>query len=136
MSYWLLKTEPKDYSWDDLVNDGDAPWDGVKNALAQKNLKKMKKEDKVFIYHTGGERSIIGVGVVVKEPYPDENEKGNIYLVDVAPLEKLPRAISLREIKEDSFFADWELVRLPRLSVMPVPANIWEKIISLTESTA
>ena len=131
MPYWLLKTEPGEYSWEDLVKEGRTTWDGVKNALAQKNLQKMKQDDQVLIYHTGRERSIIGIAVVVKEPYPDDEEKGSVYLVDIVPLKKLTRPLSLQEIKKDPFFARWELVRLPRLSIMPVPSPLWEKILSL-----
>lgn len=127
ISYWLLKTEPNDYSWTDLCREKEAIWDGVKAPAAIKNIKEMKPGDLAFIYHTGKERAIIGIAKIVSSPYlnPETNE----LVFKLAPVEKLPKDVTLKQIKESGMFADWDLVRLPRLSVMPVNQNQWESII-------
>lgn len=125
--YWLLKTEPNDYSWTDLCREKEAIWDGVKAPAAIKNIKEMKPGDLAFIYHTGKERAIIGIAKIVSSPYlnPETNE----LVFKLAPVEKLPKDVTLKQIKESGMFADWDLVRLPRLSVMPVNQKQWENII-------
>lgn len=127
ISYWLLKTEPNDYSWTDLCREKEAVWDGVKAPAAIKNIKEMKPGDLAFIYHTGKERTIIGIAKIVSSPYlnPETNE----LVFKLAPVEKLPKDVTLKQIKESGMFADWDLVRLPRLSVMPVNQKQWENII-------
>ncbi len=127
MPFWLFKQEPDCYSFDDLERDGETVWDGVTNALAQKHMRSIGTGDKVLFYHTGDEKAIVGVMRVIGDPTPNpENEKE--VQVMVGPVKRLPRPVTLAEIKADADFADWELVRISRLSVMPVSAAIWKKI--------
>jgi predicted RNA-binding protein with PUA-like domain len=132
MNYWLLKTEPEAYSYEDLARDGETVWDGVTNNLALKFLRQMKKGDQALIYHTGGEKSVVGVADITRDPYPDPaagDEK--LVVVDVRPARKLPRPVPLSEIKADARFADFELVRNSRLSVMPVSPARWKLLLSM-----
>ena len=125
---WLLKSEPDDYSYEDLEKDGRAVWDGVANNLALKHIRQMKPGDEALFYHTGKERAIVGVARVESEPYPDpEADDESLLVFDVSPVRRFARSVTLSEIKESSEFDDWELVRIPRLSVMPVPkeARAW-----------
>jgi predicted RNA-binding protein with PUA-like domain len=132
MAYWLLKTEPEDYSFADLERDKHTVWDGVKAPLALQNIAKVSKGDEVFIYHTGKERSIVGTAVVSQGPYPDPKESNPRYLVfEITPLHSLPKAVSLKTLKESDFNAQWELLRLPRLSVVPVSDEQRAKILAL-----
>lgn len=132
MSYWLVKTEPETYSYADLEKLGRDRWNGVKNPVALKHLGQMKVGDLLFIYHTGKEKAIVGVGQVVSAPYPDPTEDNpRLLIVDVTPLYRLQRPVSLKEIKALPEFAQWELVRMSRLSVMPVPDDHWVKILGL-----
>ncbi|MDA2923369.1 EVE domain-containing protein, partial [Acidobacteria bacterium AH-259-L09] len=126
--YWLLKTEPSDYSYDDLKRDGKTIWDGVSNNLALKHIRNMKKGDLAFIYHTGKERALVGIAEVISAPYPDpERKDSKLVVVNVKAKQELPRAVSLTEVKSDAKFADFPLVRLPRLSVMPVTEDQWKR---------
>lgn len=135
MAFWLVKTEPNEYSYDDLERAGRDMWDGVRNASAQNHLRSMRPSDPVFIYHTGRERAIVGVGQVVSEPYPDPtDESGKYVAVDIAAQGRLRRPISLAEVKQLPEFAEWELVRQGRLSVMPVPPPLWARLIELSGS--
>lgn len=127
--YWLLKTEPGDYSWSDLKRDGETEWDGVKAPAARRNLVRMKPGDLVLIYHTGSERAVRGVAMVTGLPYPDAEQPHGGILVNVAWKRDLPRPVSLKEIKDSGLFPDWELVRLPRLSVVPVSVAQWQKVM-------
>lgn len=129
MARWLLKTEPEEYSYDDLVAEGRGRWDGVRNPTALRHLRAMRPGDVALIYHTGKEKAIVGVAEVVSEPYPDPNagDEG-LVAVDVRARARLPRPISLTEIKADPAFADWELVRISRLSVMPVRDEHWTRL--------
>lgn len=127
MAYWLMKTEPEEYSYDDLEQAGQDVWDGVKNFAALKNIKSMRPGDLSFIYHTGKEKSVIGIAEVVSDPYPDPQQT-NMTNIRIAPKYRLNHPVSLAAIKKDNGFASWELVRLPRLSVMPVPPEFWSKI--------
>jgi predicted RNA-binding protein with PUA-like domain len=137
LAYWLLKTEPDCYRWDDLVRDKRTIWDGVSNALALKNIRAMKKGDRAFIYHTGDERSVIGVAEVVSNPYADPKEGDErLAVVDVKLSRKLPRPVTLAEIKADPAFAGWDLIRLSRLGVMPVPDKMWNRIEALSKLTS
>lgn len=132
MAYWLLKTEPSVYAWDDLVRDRKTVWDGVSNALALKHIRTMKKGDRVLVYHTGDERRAKGVAEVVSAPYADpggSDEK--LAVVDLKPLKALARPVSLDEIKADPAFAGWDLLRIGRLSVVPVPEKMWKRIEEL-----
>jgi predicted RNA-binding protein with PUA-like domain len=126
---WLFKEEPGNYSFDDLVRDGSTTWTGVKNPLAQKHLRSVAKGDQIFFYHTGDEKSVIGVMKAVAAAYPDAADKsGKLYAVDVSPVRKLPRPVTLASIKADTFFSDFALVRMSRLSVMPVTDQQWARI--------
>jgi len=127
---WLLKTEPSEYSYEDLVKEGKGIWDGVKNHQAINNMKEMKKGDKVFFYHTGRKhREIVAICEVSKEHY----EFKEYTVVEVSPVGKLNRPVTLKEIKEDEFFDDWALVRQSRLSVVPVKKEYWNKVIEMSE---
>ena len=132
MGHWLFKTEPECYSWDDLVRDQKTVWDGIANALALKHLRTAKKGDQAFIYHTGDERAIIGIAEVVSNPYPDPKEENDkLVVVDVKLRAKLARPVTLSDIKADPAFAGWELLRISRLGVMPVPEKMWKRIEEL-----
>jgi predicted RNA-binding protein with PUA-like domain len=132
MNYWLVKTEPETYSWDDLVRDKKGVWDGVRNFQARSNMKAMKKGDPVFVYHTGDEKSVIGIAQVEREPYPEPKDAAWV-AVDLSPLRKLKKAISLAEIKADKKLANMVLVRASRLSVQPVKAEEFEYIETLSK---
>jgi predicted RNA-binding protein with PUA-like domain len=126
---WLFKEEPTHYSWDDFARDGKTQWSGVKNPLAQKHLRSVKKKDCVFYYHTGNERAIVGLAMATGDAYPDPKDKtGRSYVVDIGPVKKLKRPVTLAEIKARPFFKDFPLVRLSRLSVMPVSDREWKEI--------
>jgi len=126
-NHWLLKTEPSTYSFADLERDKHAVWDGVANALALKHLRLMKRGDLAFIYHTGNEKQIVGIAEVTSDPYPDPKENDpKLAVIDLKPREKLPRPVTLAEIKTARGFLDFELVRIGRLSVMPVSASRWQ----------
>ena len=134
MAFWLFKEEPEHYSFADLERDGSTTWCGVTNALAQKHLRSIKKGDRVFYYHTGDEKAVVGVMEVTADPTPDpDDEAGKRVVVTVKPLRKLKNPVTLAAIKADKAFADWELVRIARLSVMPVPAELWKKIEQMSE---
>lgn len=134
MPMWLLKTEPSAYSWDDLVRDKKATWDGIANAAAFKNLRSMNKGDQIIIYHTGDERAAVGIAQVTKAPYPDPKQKDpKLAVVDLKPGKKFARPVSLDEIKKDKTFAGWDLLRIGRLSVVPVPKPMWDRILKLAE---
>ena len=126
---FLFKEEPTHYSYDDLVRDGKTSWTGVKNPLAQKHLRSVKKGDRIFYYHTGDEKSVVGVAKAVGDAYPDPKDRsGKLYAVDVAPVKKLPRPVTLAEVKAQAAFKDFPLVRISRLSVMPVTDAEWSRI--------
>ena len=126
---WLVKEEPTHYAFDRFVADGSTVWSGVRNPVAQRNLRSMKKGDRVFYYHTGNEKAIIGTAKVTAEAYPDPKDKtGKMVVVELAPGKRLKRPVTLAEIKASGRFADWALVRVPRLSVMPVTDEQWAAI--------
>jgi predicted RNA-binding protein with PUA-like domain len=128
-NYWLLKTEPSTYSFAVLERDGKAVWDGVTNALALKHLREMKKGDLAYIYHTGNEKQIVGIAELISNPYPDPKQKDvKLVVVDLKPRDRLKRPVTLAEVKARKTFADWELVRMGRLSVMPVSVERWKLI--------
>lgn len=127
MAYWLMKTEPEEYSYYYLEQKKQDVWDGVKNFAALKNIKSMRPGDLAFIYHTGKEKSIIGVAEVFTQPYPDPKDS-SLTIVGIVPKYRLNRPVSLAEIKRDPVYSNWELTRLPRLSVMPVPPEFWSRI--------
>jgi predicted RNA-binding protein with PUA-like domain len=126
---WLFKEEPGNYSYDDLVRDGKTTWTGVRNPLAQKHLRSVAKGDRIFFYHTGNEKSVVGVMQALAPAYPDPADtSGKLYAVDVAPVKKLPQPVTLASIKADKAFAGFALVRMSRLSVMPVNESEWTRI--------
>jgi predicted RNA-binding protein with PUA-like domain len=135
MAKWLLKTEPDSYSWDDLVRDKKATWDGVSNALALKHIRSMKKGDLALIYHTGNEKQIMGVAEVTSNAYPNPKEADErIAVVDLKPKSKLKNPVTLEMIKSDPAFKEWELVRISRLGVMPVPDAMWKRLEKLSQA--
>ena len=126
---WLFKEEPTHYSYDNLVRDRKTSWTGVKNALAQKNLRQVRKGDRIFYYHTGDEKSVVAIAKALTDAYADPKDKSfKLAAVDIAPVRKLPRAVTLAEIKAQAFFKDFPLVRISRLSVMPVSDAEWSQI--------
>ena len=126
---WLVKEEPTHYSFDELVKDKKAVWSGVRNALAQRHLREIKKGDRVFYYHTGDEKQVVGIAKALSGAYPDpEDTSGKYVAVDLAPVKRLPRPVTLAEIKADTAFKDFPLVRIARLSVMPVTDAQWTRI--------
>jgi predicted RNA-binding protein with PUA-like domain len=132
---WLFKEEPTHYSWDDFVRDGKTVWSGVRNPVAQRNLRSVRKGDPVFYYHTGSEKSVVGIAKAAGDAYPDPKDaSGKLYAVDVVPVKKLKRPVTLAEIKADKRFADFDLVRISRLSVMPVNEKQWGWIEALSKS--
>ena len=132
MSNWLFKEEPTHYSYDDLVRDGKTSWTGVKNPLAQKHLRAVQKGDRIFFYHTGDEKSVVGIAKAAGNAYPDPaDQSGKLYAVDVVPVKKLKSPVTLASVKADKAFADFPLTRMPRLSVMPVNEDIWERILKM-----
>lgn len=132
MALWLCKQEPSCYSFDDLVREGETVWDGGSNALARKHLRQMKPGDRVFFYHTGKEKAVVGEMVVTSEPRPDpKSDDEAAVAVDMKPVRKLPRPVSLAEIKADKLLTTWDLVRLSRSSVVPVTDAQWQRVESL-----
>jgi len=129
---WLFKEEPSNYSFDALVKDKSTAWSGVRNPVAQRNLHAVKKNDRIFYYHTGDEKSVVGVAKALGDAYADPNDPtGKAAVVDVGPVKKLPRPVTLKEIKADPFFKTFALVRISRLSVMPVSDAEWARIESM-----
>jgi predicted RNA-binding protein with PUA-like domain len=134
VAYWLLKTEPDCYSWDDLARDKSTVWDGISNALALKHIRNMKKGDSALIYHTGDQRQAVGIADVKSNPYPDPSgESDKLVVVDLKPKRKLRSPVSLSDIKADKAFAGWDFLRIGRLSVVPVPEPMWQRILELSE---
>ena len=137
MSHWLFKEEPTSYSYDALVKDGRTSWTGVKNPLAQKHLRSVRKGDRIFYYHTGKEKAVVGIARAVGHAYVNpEDADGKRHTVDIVPVRKLRRAVTLAEIKADRSFASFPLTRIPRLSVMPVGAGEWTKIEAMSKQTS
>ena len=131
--YWLLKSEPKTWSWNDQVRDKTTMWDGVRNYQARNNLIKMKKGDLCFFYHSVSEKSIVGIVEVVKESYPDPTDKsGKFVAVDVKTKSKIKQAISLEIIKNTAGLENIALLKQSRLSVMPISNKEWNLIIKLS----
>lgn len=134
MNYWLLKTEPDTYSWADLVRDKKTVWDGVKNFQARKNMKAMKAGDKVFIYHTGTEKSVVGIASVKKEAYPDPKDAAWV-VVELVPDRPLKNSVALATVKGDKKLSGMALVKYARLSVQPVKTEEFGRILELSEKT-
>jgi predicted RNA-binding protein with PUA-like domain len=134
MAYWLFKEEPDHYSFDDLERDKTATWDGVANALARQNLRKVRRGDQVLYYHTGKEKAVVGEMIAVSDGMPDANDGDpKAVVVKVQPVRRLQHPVSLSRIKADSKLADWDLVRLPRLSVMAVTEVQWQRVLELSK---
>ena len=132
---WLFKEEPTHYGWDDFVRDGKTSWTGVRNPLAQKHLRQVKTKDCVFYYHTGNEKAVVGIAQAISDAYPDPKDKsGKLSAVDIGPVRKLKRPVTLAEIKADKTFQDFPLVRISRLSVMPVSDKEWKRIEEISRS--
>jgi len=130
---WLFKEEPSHYAFDDLVKHGRTRWSGVKNPLAQRHLRSVRRGDRIFYYHTGGEKAVVGIARAVGDAYGDpEDPSGRRAAVDIAPDRRLSRPVTLAEIKAKKMFAKFPLVRISRLSVMPVEDREWEAILKLS----
>jgi predicted RNA-binding protein with PUA-like domain len=126
---WLFKEEPTRYGFDALERDGKTTWTGVRNPLAQKHLRSVRKDDPVFYYHTGGEKAIVGVARALGDAYPDPADRsGKSYVVDIVPVRRLDLPVTLQAVKANGMFAGFALVRMPRLSVMPVGEREWDEI--------
>jgi predicted RNA-binding protein with PUA-like domain len=137
LAYWLVKTEPKEYSYADLERLGRDRWNGVRNFVALKHMRQMQTGDLVFVYHTGDEKAIVGVAEVLAAAYPNPADSDARYVVvDLAPRYRLARPVTLKEIKAEPRFGEWELVRQSRLSVMPVSEACWQLIQQLAQAKA
>lgn len=128
--HWVLKTEPSEYGFPDLVRERRTRWSGVSNPVALKHLRSMLEGDEAMIYHTGNEKALVGRARVASAPYPDPGD-AKLVVVDVEAGEPLPRAVPLAEIKADPAFADLGLVRVPRLSVVPVEPSQWQRLLTM-----
>ena len=134
MAYWLLKTEPETFSWNDQLKRGakGEPWSGVRNFIARRNLKAMKKGDLAFFYHTGDEKQIVGIVDVIRESYPDPTDPEEKFLaVDVKAVEPLPKPVTLADVKAEPRLKDMSLANHPRLSVQPVTADEWKIVCKM-----
>jgi predicted RNA-binding protein with PUA-like domain len=130
---WLVKEEPAHYAFDALVRDGKTTWNGVRNPLAQKHLRGIRKGDRVFYYHTGDEKAVVGVARALGDARPDPSDgTGKSFVFDLGPVRKLAVPVTLAAIKGDPFFAGFDLTRIPRLSVMPVSDEQWKRIEAMS----
>jgi predicted RNA-binding protein with PUA-like domain len=133
MKKWLVKEEPEAYGFDQFERDGKTVWAGVKNPLAQIHLRSIRKGDRVLYYHTGKEKAVVGIAKATRDAYPDPADpSGKFFAVDLAPEKKLPNPVTLSAIKTDKVFANFPLVRISRLSVMPVTEAEWARIEKLS----
>ena len=133
MQYWLFKSEPSAWSWDDQVKEGTAEWDGIRNYQADNNMKEMKKGDRAFFYHSVNEKQIVGVVEVVKEHYPDPTDpKGRFGMVDVKALYPVKHPVTLAVIKQEPTLQNLALVRQSRLSVLPVTKSEWKILCKMS----
>ena len=136
-AYWLVKSEPSTYAFERLVAEGRARWDGVRNPTARRNLGGMKAGDLVLFYHSGEGKAVVGIARVAKEAYPDPTSADGKWLaVDVEPVKALARPVALAEIKAERSLADLALVRQPRLSVIPLSKDAYERILALAKAKA
>ena len=135
MAQWLVKEEPDHYGFDQLVRDRQTVWAGVKNPLAQKHLRSIRRGDRIFYYHTGKEKAVVATATAASDAYPDPNDaSGKVSVVDIVPDKKLSRPVTLAEIKADHAFATFPLVRMSRLSVMPVTDAEWARIEKMSRT--
>jgi len=134
MSYWLVKSEPFKYSWEQFVKDGQTFWDGVRNYAARNHLRTMKKGDQVLFYHSNEGLEVVGIAIVAKEAYQDPTTEETAWVVvDLKPYKKLKRAVTLQEMKKEKMLSNVPLIRIPRLSVMPLTELEFSKIIEMSE---
>ncbi|HXG11510.1 MAG TPA: EVE domain-containing protein [Gemmataceae bacterium] len=134
MARWLFKEEPDHYSFADLCRDGRTRWDGVSNNLARQHLRKVRCGDRIFFYHTGKEKAVVGLMQAVSDAMTDpDSDDPRAVVVEVEPERELLHKVTLTEIKQDPLLADWDLVRLPRLSVVPVTEAQWKRVLELAE---
>jgi predicted RNA-binding protein with PUA-like domain len=134
MAKWLFKSDPEHYSYFDLERDGKAVWDGIANNMALKNLRSIRRGDQVMVYHSGDERAVVGLAEAVSDPYPDPKQKDQrLVVVDLKAKGRLARPVTLDEVKKTASLKNFDLVRLPRLSVMPVADGQWNAIVLLAE---
>lgn len=131
---WLFKSDPEHYSYHDLARDKKTVWDGISNNLALKHLRNVRRGDEVMIYHSGKERAVVGLAEVLSDPYPDPKKKeARLVVVDIAARGTTARPIGLDEIKQQPGLNEFDLVRLPRLSVMPVSEKYWKALLALAK---
>lgn len=134
VNYWLAKQEPKSYNFTSLKKDKKTMWDGVHNNLALKHINNMKKGDLILFYHSGDEKQAVGIMEVTSKPYPNPEEKNERFVVvDVKYKKELASPVTLAEMKKQKKFKNWELLRISRLSVMPVPKEIWSSIMKMSK---
>ncbi len=134
MANWLFKEEPTHYGFDALKKDGQTTWSGVRNPVAQKHLREVRKGDRIFYYHTGSEKAVVAIAKASSDAYPDPADtSGKAHVVDVVPVKALKKPVTLAAIKADQRFATFPLTRLPRLSVMPVTDTQWDDILKMSE---
>ena len=132
MNHWLLKTEPSTYSYADLAREQVTTWDGVSNPTALRHLRAMRNGDQALVYHTGDEKAVVGIARIVSNPFPDPALKDpKRVVIDLAPVRALPKPIALAAVKADPRFAQFALVRISRLSVMPVSPEEWKALLAL-----
>lgn len=135
MSYWLFKEEPDHYSYSDLEREQRTLWDGVVNNLARLHLRNVRRGDRILYYHTGKEKAVVGEMQASSDAMPDPNsDDPRAVMVEVRPVRRLHHSVSLGRIKEDPLLGSWDLVRLPRLSVMPVTEDQWRRVEQLSKA--
>ena len=131
---WLFKTEPGEYSYDDLEKDGKTVWSGVHNPLALKYLREMRVGDQILVYHTGSEKSIVGMAEAISDPYPDPNESyegDKLVVINIKPTRRFRNRVNLHQIKACQDLEEFDLVRLPRLSIVPINNNHWQVLLDM-----
>ena len=134
MAQWLVKEEPEHYPYDQLERDRTTVWAGVRNPLAQKHLRAIRRGDRIFYYHTGTQKAVVATAKAASDAYPDPKDaEGKLFVVDITPDKKLPRPVTLAEIKADAAFASFPLVRMSRLSVMPLTDAEWARIEKMSK---
>ena len=132
MAQWLVKEEPEHYGFDQLERDGKTVWSGVRNPLAQRHLRGIRKGDRIFYYHTGKTKAVVAIAQALSDAYPDPGDaSGKLYALDVGPVRKLSSPVTLASIKADPAFSSFPLVRMSRLSVMPVTDKEWKRICDM-----
>jgi len=137
MNYWLLKTEPTVYSYDDLIRDKKTVWDGVANPAALICIRNARKGDRAFIYHTGDEKQIVGIAEIISDPYPDpKQDNQKLAVFEVKPLEKLKTPVTLAQIKAIKKYVNFTLVKEPRKSVQQVPKEYWDDFLKMSSKKA